>query len=713
MGELRAAMAALGFKPKHVSSIFSLLVAILLLGNLTFENDIDGLSYQSATVTNRLVLNEAANLLGLAAEELEEALTNKTKYVRKELASGFLTAEGAALQRDGLVRDLYAILFAYVVELANQKLYSTSHTMQIAVFDQPGFQSRTPSGSTPASLIAAHGENGFEELCFNFSAEVLHSTFLQRAFDDSAGYSAAIISDKVSLPAVLAMDNSACLELLRGGAVGSRADRKPGGIFGAMAKGCSRFQQGKASEDKDEELLDDLTHKFGAHPLFVTEPNAGAPGHAGSSSRTLFGVKHYSGVCSYDVKGFLDKDLDVLDSSLVTLLRKSADPFVGKLVSGPSLATEVHPQDQRTVVQAQVSITPFRRPTPVTPLPSASSIAPALPEPILEQGEIYPVSTQLNATLAELLTSLQLSRTWDVLCIRPNDNSLPNSFDKRRVREQIRSYLLPDLVKRRASEFIADLEFADFVTRYGIEPASDSDGVEATVKAFATGRSWTEGLDFAVGEHRVWLSYDTWREVEDDLREEEKRLGGGNGTIEDDHEVLLPERGEGVPNSPTTPWTGRSGGGGVNEVGESTDDLLLKRTTTTGTGYHEASGDQGGYKQAGYASSWCVSTPLSLSCFSTNNASSLFSLPGSNRRGGTTIGRRARSARSPRPRSLMLPTAPSAISQSRTRRTTVSSSRRRATLRSRRSTARAVGGSASSGSLLSGCPTLHSSNLAG
>ena len=37
MDELCAAMRTLGFKPKHMTSIFSLLVAILLLGNLEFR----------------------------------------------------------------------------------------------------------------------------------------------------------------------------------------------------------------------------------------------------------------------------------------------------------------------------------------------------------------------------------------------------------------------------------------------------------------------------------------------------------------------------------------------------------------------------------------------------------------------------------------------------------------------------------------------------
>ena len=38
MEDLRASMKVLGFKPKHLQSIFSLLVTILLLGNLRFAH---------------------------------------------------------------------------------------------------------------------------------------------------------------------------------------------------------------------------------------------------------------------------------------------------------------------------------------------------------------------------------------------------------------------------------------------------------------------------------------------------------------------------------------------------------------------------------------------------------------------------------------------------------------------------------------------------
>ena len=161
-------MQTLGFKLKHMSSIFSLLIAILLLSNLQFTN---GDAHDvSAHVSNPHVLNQIARLLGVSAEELGQVFTNKTNYVRKELFTVLLNAENSWKQRDQCVRDLYAILVAFVVETSNHRLAPAKEdppSTQIILFDQPGFQTRGPAGTSSMSLsgtqplISAYGQNGF------------------------------------------------------------------------------------------------------------------------------------------------------------------------------------------------------------------------------------------------------------------------------------------------------------------------------------------------------------------------------------------------------------------------------------------------------------------------------------------------------------------------------------------------------------------------
>jgi len=152
MAELRVAMRTLSFKPKHMTSIFSLLIAIA-------EGDAHDVS---AHVSNPHVLNQAARLLGvchISTDELDQIFTNKANHVRKGLFTVLLNAEHSGKQRDQCVRDLYAILVAYVVETINYHLAPAKEdppSPQIILFDQPGFQTRGPTGTLSMSHPTSH-----------------------------------------------------------------------------------------------------------------------------------------------------------------------------------------------------------------------------------------------------------------------------------------------------------------------------------------------------------------------------------------------------------------------------------------------------------------------------------------------------------------------------------------------------------------------------
>jgi len=505
MDDLREAFKALGFKPKHVSSIFSVLSAILLLSNVEFgEADAQDVS---AYVLNAPVLQQAAKLLGVSPEELSDTLTYKTSYVRKELYTVLLNVHQSAAQRDQLIRDLYAILFAFVVETANFKLAPASlnptcSATRIVLLDQAGHQSRTPLGSSgPTPLISAH-QNGFDEFCINFTDEIVQSHILRNIFDDSTGFNSRIIADGNSLPAVTAVDNSACAELLRGPYGAEQSSRKPGGLLGVVDKAATSFKAGRASDQRNDELLQDLVAKFGVHSSFIAAP--------ATDGRRVFGINHYAGPCSYDISNFVEKDTDMFDPSFVTLLRSSTDSFVAKLMSGPSLSTEKHQSDEETIVQAQVSSRPLRT---FTPLGDRDS------KPRLNPSKIYPVTTQLNQTLGDILSNIEKVQMWTITCIRPNDNGFSNSLDKRRVKAQIRALLLPDIVARKLVEFVAEFDQTEFCDRYRpTMRGSDAERIQQCVQS----NGWEKGTDFVIGNKKIWLSYSAWKMVEDVVRSTEK-----------------------------------------------------------------------------------------------------------------------------------------------------------------------------------------------
>ncbi|KAG5641699.1 hypothetical protein DXG03_004417 [Asterophora parasitica] len=581
MSELRASMRTLGFKQKHMSAIFSILVAILLLGNLQFHN---GDAHDvSAYIHNTHVLDHVARLLGTTPEDLSQVLTNKTSYVRKELYTVLLNAEQSAAQRDQCVRDLYSILFAFVVETANHRLAPSAkdpppHT-QIVVLDQPGFQTRGPAGTGSLSLgqaplVSIYGHNNFYEFCINFSDELLQSYVLRNTFEDSVGYNAGMASDGIALPSIATMDNGACIELLRGAQLSERSQRKPGGLLGVLTKSSSAYKSGKGGDHRDEDMLQEVTTKFGVHASYVTNPGSAV-------DRNLFGINHYSGPVSYDVAGFVEKDSDLLDSAFVTLLRNSTEPFVSKLLSGPSLAAERHNKDENIIVQAQVSSRPLRQPTPIA-FPNGD-----LPEehPRLDPSKTFPVTAQLNFTLSEIFASLDRTRLWNLACIRPNDSGSPNSFDKRRVKAQIRSLLLPDLVARRSAEYVADYEIAAFCERY-VPTMRGSEEERITQCARANG--WLEGADYARGSGRIWLSYAAWKTVEDTVRAGEKESKRSRDGDDEDDASVGPEDG--------TEYTHPENGGltpGTPFFGESADNLLLTRTGADGARYQDPNAEYG------------------------------------------------------------------------------------------------------------------------
>lgn len=578
MDELRAAMKILGFKPKHLASIFGLLVAVLLLGNVQFgEADARDVS---AYVANQPVLDQVARLLGVPAEDLSEVLTNKTSYVRKELYTVMMNAQQSAAQRDQLAKDLYAILFAFVIETANHKIAPTSQDppppTQIILFDQPGFQSKgLPQSASvyfggPAPLIGAQNQSGFEEFCMNFSNELVHSYVLRNTFEDSVGYNSQLTGDGVNLPAISTMDNSACVELLRGAQLSERAHRKPGGVLGAINKACSNFKSGKSTEKKEEEILLELGSKFGVHTSFIAPSSVEAP------DRMTFGINHYAGSCTYDVRGFIERDTDILDCAFVTLLRNSTDPFIAKLMAGPSLATERHSKDESIVVQAQVSSRPLRPPTTVVTR-DGSTVSPSEEHSRLDPSKVYPITTQLNYTLSEIMWNLDRTRLWTVSCIRPNDSGTANSFDKRRVKAQIRALLLPDLVSRRKQDFIVDFEQTTFCDRY-VPTIRGSEGER--IRQCASANGWKEDEDYVVGHRMIWLTYTAWKVVEDVLRATEKESKRGGTEAADDESVLPDDATEYTHQESLTP--GAYYGGGDSE-----DNLLLTRTGTHGTQYRD------------------------------------------------------------------------------------------------------------------------------
>jgi chitin synthase len=586
--ELRIAMANLGFKAKHLKSIFSVLVTLLLLGNIEFEDTATSgvVMDESAKVTyeSREVLEQVAWRLGVPAEELEQGLTNETRYIRKELCSSFLDSRGATRQRDTLVKDLYAILFAFIVETANRKIapvepeeddQESTDTM-IVQLELPGYQSKTSplsegrASSNAQPLINSTGVNSVDEFGINFANEMLHSYLTRRCFEDQVdgGLNGAIKADGIELPHVVTMDNSACIEMLRGGLIEGRTQRlasRPLGLLGVFDEAGVAIDPERGFQDvtrQDEQLLSVMTRTCGVHASFIPNPPAT------TGRKLMFGINHYAGACTYDMSHFVERNADIVDAQIVSMLRASSDSFVAKLVSGPSISAEGHPLDDNTVVQAQVSVVPLRE-------PSLS----AMQTPALEGSKAYPVTTQLNATMTDILTSLDNTELWHVACIRPNDSGHANSVDKRKVKNQIRSMLLPDMLIRKQVDYVASQDLLQFCDYHGLRfDANDRSTVEGAVRRFASEHGWQAQRDYAVGRSQIWLGYDAWVDVDNAVRAIEGEEEGEDGSPFSDSPQQTPYGGDSMQDPAESYMDGHKDHGGYDE---SRENLLMTKGTPT------------------------------------------------------------------------------------------------------------------------------------
>ncbi|KAI8379528.1 chitin synthase [Radiomyces spectabilis] len=534
-GDLKSALKACGFKAKTVTQIFQLLAAILHLGNLQFigNNETGNSTQEACCVKNSDVLDIVSVMLGVSPTKLEQSLTYRLRLIRKELCTIFLNPQGAMEQRDSLARALYQVLFLWIVESINTKIcFSDGEPANfIGILDQFGFQN--------------FKVNGFEEFCANFANERIHQFLINQRFSDQEGLNAVMVRDGVPLPQVITMDNSGCIELLVGKTkenqerkVSKSAALGLSGVVGVLDRDCAKYQTG-ASDATDANFLANVQKQYNGHSSFSK-----------SSYAFAFGINHFSGTVHYTVEHFLDRNLDALSPDFVNLLREnSSNTFVSTLFQSTAMATESHPKDDRTIVKAQLTSKPTRapsmkRPNKRRPMPENSLNNNPIPENgeleaeelqkqrmIREAEEAYEnmqvttVMDQLFMTLRDLSITMSDTRIYNVIHIRPNDTQMPDMFDFKRVKSQIRAFLLPDLTLRCSREYANYYTYGEFLARYDSLATSlqvDHSKTEAEqVQVIATIMNWTEA-QACLGHTMIWLSYEVWKELEDGLRAAEK-----------------------------------------------------------------------------------------------------------------------------------------------------------------------------------------------
>lgn len=268
--EFKATMDAfrtLQFIPEDLEDIFSILGAILHLGNVEFKATEDKCALESR---DELVM--CAELLGLDDKKLETCLLQRVQTFSKfeSAVTIFFKPDQAASARDSLARALYAKLFDFIIAHCNLSMdvkdSDDKHGL-IGVLDIFGFE--------------CFPINRFEQLCINYTNERLQQHFNYHVFIlEQDSYR----EEDVHVATVNFTDNQGCIDLI---------EKSPNGVFALLD------EQLVIPDGNDQRFAERLKDSNKDHPYFQVH-----------RVRVInqFQVKHYAGVVVYDVQGFLEKN---------------------------------------------------------------------------------------------------------------------------------------------------------------------------------------------------------------------------------------------------------------------------------------------------------------------------------------------------------------------------------------------------------------------
>uniref|UniRef100_A0A672HM30 Myosin IXB n=1 Tax=Salarias fasciatus TaxID=181472 RepID=A0A672HM30_SALFA len=292
---LQQAMEMVGFLSATKKQIFSVLSAILYLGNVTYRRKSTGRD-EGLDVGPPEVLATLSDLLKVKEELLVEALTKrKTVTVNDKLILPYSHSE-AITARDSMAKSLYSALFDWIVLRINHALLNKKDMeesvpcLSIGVLDIFGFED--------------FENNSFEQFCINYANEQLQYYFNHHIFNlEQEEYQA----EGITWHNIDYTDNVGCIHLI---------SKKPTGLLYLLD------EESNFPHATDETLLAKFKQQHQGNKYFVPTP----------VMEPAFVIQHFAGRVKYQIKDFREKNTDHMRPDIVALLRSSDRAYVRQLI---------------------------------------------------------------------------------------------------------------------------------------------------------------------------------------------------------------------------------------------------------------------------------------------------------------------------------------------------------------------------------------------
>ncbi|ELK31861.1 Myosin-3 [Myotis davidii] len=395
-----SAIDILGFTAEEKSGIYKLTGAVMHYGNMKFKQK---QREEQAEPDGTEVADKTAYLMGLNSSDLLKALCFPRVKVGNEYVTKGQTVDQVHHAVNALSKSVYEKLFLWMVTRINQQLDTKLPRQHfIGVLDIAGFE--------------IFEYNSLEQLCINFTNEKLQQFFnhhmfvLEQEEYKKEGIEWTFID--------FGMDLAACIELIE----------KPMGIFSILEEECM-FP--KATDTSFKNKLHD--QHLGKSSNFQK------PKVVKGKAEAHFSLVHYAGTVDYSVSGWLEKNKDPLNETVVGLYQKSSNRLLAHLYA--TFATTDADSGKKKVAKKKGS-------------------------------SFQTVSALFRENLNKLMSNLRTTHPHFVRCIIPNETKTPGAMEHSLVLHQLRCNGVLEGIRICRKGFPNRILYGDFKQRYRVLNAS-------------------------------------------------------------------------------------------------------------------------------------------------------------------------------------------------------------------------------------------------
>ncbi|XP_031843705.1 myosin heavy chain isoform X18 [Nomia melanderi] len=397
------AFDVLGFTQEEKNDIYKITAAVMHMGGMKFKQR--GREEQ-AEADGTEEGERVAKLLGCDCADLYKNLLKPRIKVGNEFVTQGRNKDQVAYSVGAMSKAMFDRLFKWLVKKCNETLDTKQKRQHfIGVLDIAGFE--------------IFDFNSFEQLCINFTNEKLQQFFNHHMFvlEQEEYTKEGIQWEFIDF----GMDLLACIELIE----------KPMGILSILEEE-SMFP--KATDKTFEEKLNN--NHLGKSPNYL-KPKPPKPGQQAAH----FAIGHYAGNVPYNITGWLEKNKDPLNDTVVDQFKKSSNKLLVEIFAD-------HPGQSGDAGGGGGGGGKGGRGK--------------------KGGGFSTVSSSYREQLNNLMTTLRATQPHFVRCIIPNELKQPGVIDSHLVMHQLTCNGVLEGIRICRKGFPNRMVYPDFKLRYKI-----------------------------------------------------------------------------------------------------------------------------------------------------------------------------------------------------------------------------------------------------